>query len=192
LFPGGRRGLISPMPSHSGSEAPSGLSSVLSFMRLIWAVDHGLQRSSKRMATVLGVTGPQRLAVRILGRTDGITPGALAEILHLHPSTLTGILRRLEERGVIRREPDATDSRRRRLFLTPEGRKLDVSVKGTIEEAIKRALARSSAERIEQASELLAAVATSLSKMATDQNSGSPGPRRPTKRLRRPVLRRTP
>jgi MarR family transcriptional regulator, organic hydroperoxide resistance regulator len=146
-------------------------------MRLIWAVDHGLQRSSKRMAAVLGLTGPQRLAIRILGRTEGITPGALAEILHLHPSTLTGILRRLEERGVIRRVADLRDSRRSLLFLTPAGRKLDVSVKGTIEEAVRRVLVRSSPERIEEASQLLAAVARSLSRTAANESPGGPRPR---------------
>jgi DNA-binding MarR family transcriptional regulator len=158
-------------------DTPSGLGSVLSFMRLIWAVDHGLQRSSKRMAAMLGLTGPQRLAIRILGRTEGITPGALAEILHLHPSTLTGILRRLEDRGVIIRAPDPRDSRRSLLFLTPDGRKLDVLVKGTIEDAVRKVLARSSPERIEEASQLLAAVARSLSRMAVDQKPVTPRPR---------------
>ena len=162
------------MAFRPASEANSGLGNVLSFMRLIWAVDHGLQRSSKRMAAMLGLTGPQRLAIRILGRTEGITPGALAEILHLHPSTLTGILRRLEERGVIRRVADLRDSRRSLLFLTPTGRKLDVSVKGTIEDAVRQVLARSSPERIEEASRLLAAVARSLSKISVDKKSGNP------------------
>ncbi len=159
------------------SQASANLGSVLSFMRLIWAVDHGLQRTSKRMAVVLGFTGPQRLVLRILGRIPGIAPGALAEILHLHPSTLTGILRRLEERGVVRRESDDSDSRRSLLFLTPQGSKLDVSVKGTVEDAVRRVLARSSPRRIEEASLLLAAVARSLSRMAVDRKSGAPVPR---------------
>ena len=71
-------------------------------MRLLWAVDHGLQRRSKRMAATLGVTGPQRLVIRIVGRFPGISAGRLASILHLHPSTLTGILRRLERGGCSR------------------------------------------------------------------------------------------
>ena len=158
-------------------EKPSDLGSVLSFMRLMWAVDHGLQRSSKKMAAVLGLTGPQRLAIRILGRTEGITPGALAEVLHLHASTLTGILRRLEDRGLISRVPDPRDSRRSLLFLTPAGRTLDVSVKGTIEDAVGQVLARSSPQRIGEASKLLAAVARSLAKMATEVKSGASKPR---------------
>ena len=63
-------------------------------MRLLWAVDHGLQTRSKRMAVGLGITGPQRLVLRIVGRFPGISAGQLSRILHLDPSTLTGILRR--------------------------------------------------------------------------------------------------
>ena len=36
------------------------LSPELEFMRLLWAVEHGLQTTSKRMARRIGVTGPQR------------------------------------------------------------------------------------------------------------------------------------
>ena len=165
------------MAATATHRTPAPLDGVLSFMRLIWAVDHGLQRTSKRMSAVLGFTGPQRLVLRILGRAEGITPGALAKTLHLHPSTLTGILRRLEKRGVIRREADFRDSRRSLLFLTPEGSKLDISVKGTVEDAVRKALARSSPERIEQASQLLAAVARSLSRTAANDLQAKPGAR---------------
>ena len=144
----------------------SRLSGVLGFMRLIWAMDHGLQKASKRMAAVLGLTEPQRMVMRILGRKAGMSTGAVAEILHLHPSTLTGIIRRLEERGVLRRERDLRDARRCLLYLTPKGRKLDASLKGTVEDAVRLALARSSPEGVEQASRLLEALAQSLSKMA--------------------------
>jgi MarR family transcriptional regulator, organic hydroperoxide resistance regulator len=43
------------------------LPNVLQFMQLLWAVDHGLQRASKGMLRRLGVTGPQRLALRLIG-----------------------------------------------------------------------------------------------------------------------------
>ena len=70
------------------------LGKVLDFMRLIWALDHGLQSLSKRMQASIGLTGPQRVALRVLGRRPGISAGALSDILRLHPSTLTGILHR--------------------------------------------------------------------------------------------------
>ena len=36
--------------------------------RLLWAVDHGVRRRSKQMAATLGVTGPQRLVIRLAAR----------------------------------------------------------------------------------------------------------------------------
>ena len=81
--------------------AEAELDRVLRFMRLMWSVDHGLHKVSKRMASSIGLTGPQRLAVRIIGRSPGMTAGEVAERMHLDPSTVTGILRRLEEGRMI-------------------------------------------------------------------------------------------
>jgi len=101
------------------------LGAVLDFMRMLWALDHALQSASKRMESAFGMTGPQRLAVRIVGRFPGIAAGRLAEILHVHPSTLTGVLRRLEGRGILQRRPDPRDARRALFMLTAKGRKVD-------------------------------------------------------------------
>ena len=49
----------------------------------------------KRMEQRSGVTGPQRLVLRVVGLFPGISAGALARLLHVHPSTLTGVLHRL-------------------------------------------------------------------------------------------------
>ena len=61
-----------------GEKAPLG--AVLDFMRLLWAVDHSLQSASKRMEAAFGITGPQRLVVRIVGRFPGIAAGRVAEL----------------------------------------------------------------------------------------------------------------
>jgi len=116
------------------------LGAVLDFMRLLWAVDHSLQSASKRMESVFGITGPQRLVVRIVGRFPGIAAGRVAEILHVHPSTLTGILKRLEMRGVLQRRSDPRDARRALFGLTAKGRKLDTVKTGTVELAVRRVL----------------------------------------------------
>ncbi|MGA7990727.1 MAG: MarR family transcriptional regulator [Thermoanaerobaculia bacterium] len=131
-------------------------------MRLIWALDHGLQSRSKRMHASLGLTGPQRVALRVLGRRPGITAGALAEILRVHPSTLTGVLHRLEDRGLVKRTRDPHDGRRVRLALTPRGRALDVPSGGTVEAVVQRVLAGVPKARLRPAADVLAAVAAAL------------------------------
>jgi len=96
-------------PAASGSP---GAKNVLEFLRLLWAIDHALQGRSKRMVRELGVTGPQRLVIRVLGHQRQATSGELATLLHLHPSTLSGIVRRLQRSGFVARSVDATDRRR--------------------------------------------------------------------------------
>jgi DNA-binding MarR family transcriptional regulator len=146
-------------PAH---ERQGPLGKVLDFMRLIWAVDHGLQSLSKKMHASLGLTGPQRVTLRVLGRRPGVTAGDLAGILQVHPSTLTGVLHRLEGRGLVRRTRDPEDGRRALLELTPRGRKLDVPSPGTVESVVARVLSGIPPARIRTAAELLATVAAAL------------------------------
>jgi MarR family transcriptional regulator, organic hydroperoxide resistance regulator len=137
------------------------LGAVLDFMRMLWALDHALQSASKRMVSSFGVTGPQRLVVRIVGRFPGIAAGRVAAILHVHPSTLTGILQRLESRGILQRRPDPRDARRALLMLTAKGRKLDTMRTGTVEQAVRRAIAKDPA-KVVAAQEILVALADEL------------------------------
>jgi len=142
-----------------GKEPPLG--AVLDFMRLLWAVDHALQSASKRMEATYGVTGPQRLVVRIVGRFPGISAGRIAEILHVHPSTLTGILKRLQQRGVLQRKADSRDGRRALFGLTSKGRKLDTVKTGMVELAVRRVLAQDP-QRVAAVQEVLAALTEAL------------------------------
>jgi DNA-binding MarR family transcriptional regulator len=151
-----------PSPRAFVQEVFPPLGEILEFMRLVWAVDHSLQRASKRMERILGVTGPQRLVLRIVGRFPGICAGDLARLLHVHPSTLTGILARLERQRLIRRRSDPRDGRRSLLGLTGKGRRFDVATEGTIEAAVSRVLEHAPAEAIQAARDVLRAIAASL------------------------------
>jgi DNA-binding MarR family transcriptional regulator len=96
------------------------------------------------MERTIGVTAPQRLVLRLLGRFPGITAGQLARSLHVDPGTLSASLRRLEARGLIERRRDPADSRRVTIGLTRQGRALDVPRHGTIETAADALLATAS------------------------------------------------
>lgn len=148
------------MQEPDGPKEPP-LGAVLDFMRMLWAVDHALQSASKRMEASFGLTGPQRLVVRIVGRFPGIAAGRVAEILHVHPSTLTGILKRLEARAVLQRKPDPRDARRALFMLTAKGRKLDTVRTGTVEQAVRRVLGKDPA-KVAAAQEVLAALSDEL------------------------------
>jgi DNA-binding MarR family transcriptional regulator len=140
------------------------LGPVLDFMQLLWGLDHNLQTTSKRMSATLSVTEPQRLVVRIAGRAPNISAGGLARILRVHPSTLTGVLRRLEQAKVIKRIVDPSDARRALFNLTAKGRAIDASQSGSVEAAVRRTLQRCSAAEVAAASRLLKTLAEELAK----------------------------
>jgi DNA-binding MarR family transcriptional regulator len=149
------------------------LGSVLSFMRLLWAVAHGLESTSKRMSVTLGVTGPQRLVLRLVAHYHEISPGSLAELLHVHPSSLTGVLSRLERSGHVERRRDPRDGRRAILSLTAKGRRLNMRRAGTVEESVRRALASQSSAQLAAAREVLAELAKQLDSTRDDSVKSS-------------------
>ena len=138
------------------------LGDVLEFMQALWAVAHGLESTSKRMQETLGVTGPQRLVLRLIGHFEQLSPGELAELLHVHPSSLTGVLRRLEAGTFVKRKRDPKDGRRAILTLTSLGLRLNTRDAGTVEEAVRRALATAGVEQIGAEREVLSALAAEL------------------------------
>jgi DNA-binding MarR family transcriptional regulator len=133
----------------------------------MWAVDHELQSLSKRMLVEMGLTGPQRLAVRFIGRQPGLAAGELAGLLHLDPGTVTGILRRLEDAQCITRTRDALDSRRVRLSLTRRGQVINRRRTGTIELAVRRALAAVPDQDVRAARRVLKLLAEELGTKAS-------------------------
>jgi DNA-binding MarR family transcriptional regulator len=155
-------------PSGNG-ESPLG--EVLEFMRLLWSIDHGLQTTSKRMEVTLGITGLQRMVLRLVGRFPSISAGRLARLLHLHPSTLTGVLKRLEDKGLVTRTADPLDGRRALFTLTHRGRSLDVPATGTVEAAVQRVLSRNSGGKIASAREVLRALSQELGNGAPSSSS---------------------
>jgi DNA-binding MarR family transcriptional regulator len=116
------------------------LPDVLQFMQLLWAVVHGLQQTSKRMRRRIGVTGPQRLVLRVVGLFPGVSAGDLATILHVHPSTLTGVIQRMVTQGLLVRADDPRDRRRAILRLTKRGGRANATRRATVESSVAEAL----------------------------------------------------
>ena len=87
-----------------------------------------------------GISLRQVAALR--GIQEGITsPGDLARLWRVTPAVITGILDRLERRGLVRREPDPADRRRQRLALSPEGEQIGQNVDHLLTGALAERLA---------------------------------------------------
>lgn len=154
------------MSGSAGEPNDFPLGPVLGLLREWWALDHAFERASRGMVARLGVTGSQRIALRVIGRYPGIGPGDLARVLHLDPGTISATVRRLEKAGILKRRQTGRDRRRVALGLTPKGHSLDGEDEQTIEGALARVVARFPAEEVAVVRSFLAAFAEELGRTA--------------------------
>jgi DNA-binding MarR family transcriptional regulator len=105
-----------PAPSDSPlSDAGRALNALRRFVR---ALRTASRDSERRHA----VTAAQLYVLRELGTTPGLSLGALARRTHTTQSTVSEVVARLVEAGLVRRRTAAADARRRELSLTARGR----------------------------------------------------------------------
>jgi len=114
-------------------------------------------------ARVHGLTLPQWRVLSELHRQDGISQVALAATVDTEPMTLSGILDRLEKRGIISRFSDPSDSRAKLARLTSEGRELFTTTKAMGRELYADAIKGLSPEE-------LGVIATGLSRIRDNLN----------------------
>jgi DNA-binding MarR family transcriptional regulator len=146
----------------AGRASRAVLDPTLDFLRLLWSIENCLQSTSKRMAMSLGITGPQRLALRVVARFPGISPKDVADVLRLHPSTITGVLQRLADKGLLSRKRNASDRRRAHLHVTPAAAKFTRGNRSTVEAAVARALRRMPEASVRSARQVLTAIIDEL------------------------------
>ena len=138
------------------------LDEVLQFMGMIWAIDHEMERVSKRMEATVGLTIPQRLSLLLVGHRPGMLASDLADVLHLHRGTVTGIVQRLEAAGYVKRTADPEDGRRAGLSLTPSGQRVNARRAGTFEGAVRRVLTAATPRDLTAATRLLSMLSSEL------------------------------
>ena len=85
--------------------------------RIVQAID----LHSRRLLTHCEVTAPQLVCLHMLAAEGALTSRALAHRVHVHPSTLVGILDRLESKQLVCRRRDPRDRRSVFVELTRTG-----------------------------------------------------------------------
>jgi MarR family transcriptional regulator, transcriptional regulator for hemolysin len=110
-----------------------------------------LRTYADHKAAQFGITRAQWVVLVRLDRSEGLKQSELADVLDLQPISLTRLLDRLCESGLIERRPDPVDRRAKRLFLTPAAHPLLEKLGDLGEELMATALAgveRDSVERM--------------------------------------------
>lgn len=106
-------------------------------MRSLWRFNHALERVSRRMEELRGVTIQQRLFLRFVGKFPGATASQLVAYFHLDPGTISASISRLEHKGLLSRRRTNRDRRRVVLGLTAEGRLIDGEASSPVDGAIE-------------------------------------------------------
>ena len=96
---------------------------------------------SRQLLYQTGVTGPQLAALLLAAQLDGASASAISRHLHLSRSTVTGILDRLEARGLIRRNRNERDRRGNVIGVTPSGHDLLESAPPLLQDQFRNRLA---------------------------------------------------
>ena len=104
-----------------------------------------MHRRFQRLFRTKGATADQFVLLTLLAEEDGVTQKELVRRSCSDANTITAMLRRLERRGLIRRQPHARDGRAVCVHLTDEGRALQkhlVVASRELHQAVEESLPR--------------------------------------------------
>jgi DNA-binding MarR family transcriptional regulator len=107
-----------------------------SLRRIIRAIDI----HSHKLAHTYNITGPQLGCLLAVKENGPLTSGNVAKEIYLSPSTVVGIIDRLEKKGLVVRSRDSRDRRQVYVSITPSGEKLIADTPALMQETLVKAI----------------------------------------------------
>lgn len=129
--------------SDQGSVPPGEPGAAHHELRLLQAlrrITRALELHSREPMALYSVTGPQLSCLLAVKERGPMNPTAIAGEIHLSTSTVVGILDRLEEKGLVRRERDRVDRRQVYVAATEKGLALAALAPSPLQETLATAL----------------------------------------------------
>lgn len=108
-----------------------------------------LREASDDVMSKHGVRVGQHIVLSALWERDGLTPGEIARRLGVATPTIVNTATRMEEAGLVARQPDPADARLVRLYLSPAGRRAREPVRAARAALERRATATLTAGELE-------------------------------------------
>lgn len=105
-------------------------------------ITRAIDLHSRLLLKKSGLTSPQLAALHAVRRLGPVTVGAVAREVHLGHATVTGILTRIEERGLVVRTRGSNDRRSVLVELTDEGHKVLEEAPSPLQDRFRRELSR--------------------------------------------------
>ena len=90
----------------------------------LYAVSNMITRKYKPLLDKLDLTYTQYIVMMVLGEEKKVNEKLLCEALYLKTNTVAPLLKKLEEKGYIRKEKDKADERNLVITLTKAGKEL--------------------------------------------------------------------
>jgi MarR family transcriptional regulator, organic hydroperoxide resistance regulator len=107
------------MPHQIGRDVA--ISEIMQSLRRIFKA---IQDYSHEVSEKFGITGPQLWALKTISQNESLSLSDLGKRMYLHPSTITGVIDRLEKKRYVIRIRDQVDRRVIYVQLTAEGKRL--------------------------------------------------------------------
>ncbi len=124
----------------------------LSILVTIRTVVRSIHLESKRIEKEYGISIPQLLVLQYLSEQDDYRAPAsrIKDFLNLNASTISGIISRLEQKGLVARLPKPDDRRASYITLTAKGADLLRTSPVTLQENLEKRLSQLDDERVKE------------------------------------------
>ena len=124
-------------------------------MDAVRAVVRALRINTRAIELEIGISLAQLFVLQQVAQRPASSLNDLAERTATHQSSVSVVVRRLVDRGLVTRRADAADKRRVQIELTPAGEKLLVGAPETIQTRLVNALGTMSSADRKQLAQLL-------------------------------------
>lgn len=112
----------------------------LRILRLLRRIIHSVDLYSKQLAATNEITAPQLICLLHVVNKGPVSATAIGREVHLSPSTVVGILDRLEEKGLVKRQRSREDRRIVRVTATGKGAELARKAPSPLQQTLANSL----------------------------------------------------
>ena len=144
----------STLPTMSESESDAAVA-VERSMNAVRSIVRALRINTRAVELKMGISLAQLFVLQQLAERPAESLNELADRTATHQSSVSVVVRRLVERGLVSRTPSLSDKRRIEIAVTPEGRTLLEGAPTTVSMQLMEALHRMPRQDRESLSELL-------------------------------------
>lgn len=144
--------------THRAAAAPAAGHDITRVMNALRSIVRALRLSSRAVERAIGISGAQLFVLEQLDEEPAESVNELADRTSTHQSTVSIVVGRLAERGLVNREPAEEDARRMEVSITALGRELLAAAPETAQGRIVAALRRGSPDEVKALADALAAL----------------------------------